>query len=299
MIAYDPSKSTIGIFPGTSRAEYDAIPAINFSRLKFFRRTAAHAREALMNPRPQSDEQALGTLIHLYLLEPERWQSDVTVMPDFTIGLVDDKGKPYKNPRATNKYKDLEGAWKGQNAGKIIATDDDLAACNQIGLSIAASTIATELMTAPAKNEVAIIWDDPTTKLRCKGLVDRLANVLGRMVVIDIKSTTDASIGAYSRDCAKWGYHIQSAFYLDGLSALHPADRKFMHLLTETDSPHLVAVRSLSGQALAQGRYDYRDCLRQCAECLRTDRWPGYQDENEEVDLPRWAISQEVANGSV
>lgn len=284
--------ATIGIRQNVSRAEYDAIPAVNQSALKGFRRSAAHARLYLDGQHQPTADQQLGTLIHLYLLQPDVFSRDVVTMPDFTAGLTDDKGNEYANPRATKKYKALVAEFEADHEGKQVIGPADMDLLVSIGESVAGCEMAVHLLSAPGSTEVAVVWRDERTGLLCKALMDRVVGLDGSTVVVDIKSVVDASPGAFSRDCAKYGYHIQVPYYLDGFDALAPAARRFLHVAVEKSPPFGVAVYELDEEAIIQGRVEYRAYLDQYAGCLRTGRWDGYPDRVEVLSLPRYAVSE-------
>lgn len=78
--------------------------------------------------------------------------------------------------------------------------------------------------------------------------------------------------------------------YLDGLNTLAPHDRKFVFVAVEKEPPYAVAVYELEEDALQLGRDDYQKHLAQYAECVKTNRWPGYGDGMDYVSLPSWAF---------
>lgn len=272
-----------GIFPGITRQAYDAIPAINFSTLKHCRRSPAHARHRQLNPTEPTDAQELGTLIHCALLEPERFAREYMVMPDFAADLAD----RYQKPRATKEYRNRVAAFQLKYHDRRFLTADQAETCRRIGEAIAAHPTAADLLaTTPALTEAAVVWVDPETGLACKALVDHLRGVL----VTDLKTTDDASPGAFSRTVAQHGYHVQAAFYLWGLSVVGRPAERFIHVACETEAPYGVAVYELDTKALDQGLREFRVYLDCWARCARDGHWSAYPDAVIDLALPRYAI---------
>jgi len=268
-----------GIRQGMSRAEYEAIPAVNQSLLKHYRRSAAHARVQMLSPHEPSESQELGTAIHCAILEPSRFAEEYVVSPKFD--------------RRTTKGKQDAADFENANIGKCRIDADDYATCQGIAEAIAASDTASWMLTTPGRQELGAVWIDPDTGLSCKALIDRITSHAGSTVVIDLKSTKDASPNAFARDVLNYGYHVQAAFYLDGLNVLGPASRRFVVIAVEKEPPYGVAVYELDDEWIDLGRDAYRDYLRKHAACLASGHWPGYSDAIIPISPPRWAKRRE------
>lgn len=285
---------TPGLYPGIPRTEYEALDAVNYSVLRHFRRSPAHAREYQLNGMKTTGPMELGTLVHFALLEPERFRDTCLAMPDFAAGLTDDAGQPYASPRATKKYKQRMADFQHANIDKTIVRAEDHAVCRAIGEAVAGHETAAELLGGgPVENEVGIVWEDPVTGLLCKGLVDRLTTLGGRRVLVELKTTTDAGPRAFAQSCAAFGYAIQANLYMRGLMLLGRPVFRFLHVVCETAPPFAVAVYELDLDSLDQGWRECQDYLRQYAACLRSGRWPGYSQRIEPLSLPRYALTRE------
>jgi hypothetical protein len=95
--------------------------------------------------------------------------------------------------------------------------------------------------------EHVLIWKDPATGVECRARVDFLAG--GELVVLDYKSTTDATPAAFSRQIARMGYHYQDEFYSRGVQAVFGKRPKFIFMAQETTPPYACSfhgVRALS-----------------------------------------------------
>jgi exodeoxyribonuclease VIII len=133
--------------------------------------------------------------------------------------------------------------------------------------------------------EQSIFWDVDGIACRC-----RPDAVTERGVIVDLKTTRDASPDGFAKSIAQYRYHVQAAFYSDGYkTAFGEAPRGFVFIAVETDPPYLVAVYVASETMTNRGRFDYRADLDTFRECLAADTWPGYSNAPLTIDLPKWA----------
>ncbi|AMV31278.1 Exodeoxyribonuclease 8 [Pirellula sp. SH-Sr6A] len=77
---------------------------------------------------------------------------------------------------------------------------------------------------------------------RCKP--DMLIPELG--LILDVKTTADASPEAFARSVAKWGYARQHAFYCEGARQKYGIDFRFLLCVVSTNRPHETACYELS-----------------------------------------------------
>lgn len=272
------------IYPNLSRADYDAIDAVNQSTLKLFRKTAAHARQAITNPKAPTAAMDLGNAIHCMILEPKRFADSYVIAPQ--IG------------NRSKVDKEAWDAFRDNNRGKEIITLDEMTVCKAVKDACYANPVVAELLQGGGKNEVGVVWTDKETGLRCKALLDRVTTFVGGTVIVDLKSCQDASYEEFRRQSAKLGYHEQAAFYLEGLNALAPASRRFFFVAIEKVEPFCVAVYELEDESLKHGRVAFRKHLNMYAQCKATGIWPGYAAGIMPLSIPSWAIETEDANVS-
>ncbi len=133
-----------------------------------------------------------------------------------------------------------------------------------------------------------------TRLLRVESLIDRITTYAGWTLIADLKSTNDASQWAFGSSVAKYGYHEQAAFYLEGLNVLAPVERRFLFIAVEKERPFCCAIHELDDEAISEGTRLFRKHLRQLRECKEDNLWPGYPAEISTIQLPKWAISAEV-----
>lgn len=272
-----------GIHKGLTRREYESIEAVNQSILKHFAKTPAHAREYMIHPPEPTDAMNFGSALHCALLEPKRFETAYVVPPKFD--------------RRTKEGKDGWAQWENENRGKEILGFDEMEAIKTMAANCYNDPVAKSLLTSPGSNEVAVVWTDKKSGLRCKALLDRVTSCVGYTVVVDIKSARDASELEFGRAVFRLGYHVQAAFYLEGLRVLAPSDRRFFFVAVEKVPPYCVALYELDDEAIRQGRALVRRYLDTYAECMATGVWPGYPSGVSPLSLPSWATEIGGENG--
>lgn len=174
----------------------------------------------------------------------------------------------------------------------LLRADHELAQrmCESVNAHPLAATLLSE-----GEPELSLYWIDPETGIKLRARLDWFRPVDGAdPVVVDLKTTAaSASPEAFAASAAKYKYHFQAAWYLEGMRQTGLADNAdFLFVTVEKEAPHLVSVTQLCADALALGERQMREAVRIYAACLETDTWPGYGDDVTVIDLPRWAYSQ-------
>jgi len=264
-----------GIYLDLPRAEYEAIDAANYSTLKLFEQSPAHARERMLHPTEPTDAMELGTAIHTALLEPEKFATQYIAAPTFD--------------RRTAAGKAAWVEFESKHPGRNYLAPDEMEICVGIIKTIDENETARLLLRGEGRNEVSVVWKDEESGLLCKGRIDRFTVLYSWSVVVDVKSTASAYPIEFTKQSARMGYHVQAAFYMDGLRSLAPAERRYIILAIEKDRPYGISAMELDEQAVADGRARYRTYLKQYADAKRTGIWPGYPSGITPLSLPKWA----------
>lgn len=267
-----------GIHPGVPFDVYASWDATNHSLLREVGRSPAHAREYLVHPPASTKDQDFGHALHVAVLEPDRFDAQ------YVLAI--------KVDRRTNVGKAAWAEFCTANAHRIPLIPDEYEQCMAMREAVWTSSAA-ELLKGPGLNEVCAVWKDDETGLTCKARYDRLTARLGWSVIVDVKTAVDGGMDVFARACARYAYHEQCAFYLDGAAALAPRERRFLHLVVEKDRPHCVVVYELDDQAIEAGRRRNRRALRALAKAKQTGIWPGYPDGWNPLSIPKWAVKEE------
>ena len=130
-----------------------------------------------------------------------------------------------------------------------------------------------------------MFWEDEETGLQCKCRPDIWAG----KVIVDLKTTEDASPEGFSRSIQTYGYGIQAAHYLAGAGSGSGADA-FIFVAVEKKAPYAVAVYELDPLSLEICETKRRALLEYWANCREADMYPAYSDECQLISLPAWAM---------
>jgi hypothetical protein len=273
-------KPEVGVHPDVPMSEYGMWEAANYSVLKKFDRSAAHAREMLLNPPDQTSAMALGSATHAAVLEPDLFRANYVVAPK-----VD---KRYK------KDKEIWAKFEEEHKDKEILTAQEWEQCSGMMDSAHNNPLVNEIVQAAGYTELSFVWVDKDTDVLCKGRIDRFGRLYGHSVIADVKTTENATHDAWMREVMKYQYHAQAAFYLDGLDTVEPVvERRFIWIALEKKPPYAVAVFEPDAATLDKGRRMYRNYLRQWKSCRTYDVWPGYEAGIQPLLLPDWALREE------
>jgi hypothetical protein len=273
-----------GIYYDVPRADYDAIEAMNHSRLSVGIRSLAHLKAQLDGQRSSEDTAAMafGRAYHCLILEPEVFDATYARAPE---GVNADGSAS----RSTKDGKAAWAEWEAQNTGKESVSPRDWHVLYAMRDAIANHPAAQRLLNRHSHSEVTVLWYDRATGELCKCRVDRLLDDLD--TIIDLKTTEDASPSAFEFSIYKYGYHRQFAFYGDGVHTVTEQEYPGCYIIAqEKVRPYLVGVYLLDDEAVDYGRYQYSRLLAAYSEATLTNEWPGYSDRVQVIGLPRHAM---------
>lgn len=216
----------------------------------------------------------LGTLLHLAVLEPERFEVNVVSAPECD--------------RRTKDGKAVWAAFCEESVGKVVASLDDMNLCRALMQAVKLNSIAAHWLGKGGHSEHTITWQDQEIGLLCKSRRDRF--IESDNLLLDLKTCRDASPEAFAKAAASFGYNRQSAWYVDGHKAAFGAEPRFLFIAICTQPPHEVACYELDADAIDLGRRQNRTALFQLADCIEHDDWLGpHEKQVTTLSLPRWA----------
>ena len=181
--------------------EYRSHPAISRSELWWLDRSPEYFQYRKNTPMEPTAALLFGQVAHKLLLEPDTFGDDFTVAP-----YVD---------RRTKAGKEL---WESFIADAGEKTIVDAATYDQATDMIAAARLnplVNDLLAG--EHEKPLFWTDPDTGVECKCRLDAWKrDDNGVPVIVDYKTTNDASYKAFLRDVVNYGYYFQAAMYSEG-----------------------------------------------------------------------------------
>jgi hypothetical protein len=236
-------------------------------------KSPAHYRAWLDGHREVTAAMQFGTAVHTAVLESDKFDRQFVAEPDFG----DCRYKAAKEAR---------DAWRAANAGKQTLSADHAAAIAGIHASIDRRTSA---RIEGGFAEVTALWVDPETGIEGQSRLDYLITAGDHAVVIDLKTTANASPAGFARSVEDYRYHVQVAVYEHALALCGLTVDRFVFIAVEKEPPYEVGFYVLPDEWVERGRKLMRRDLNTLWTCMELDQWPGYADQVLTLEPPRWA----------
>lgn len=250
-------------------AAYRAIDATNWSKLKSMRISPRQYAHDLQHDKDDTPAMRIGRAAHAFLLEPDAFEREYVC---------------YRGERRGKAWADFAAA----HAHQTILTLTEWERALTTACAINADPHAREFLRIGLK-EAAVTWTDSETGLACKGRVD-----LAGVHLAEIKTTAVIEPYRFAALAARLGYHIQAAFYLDGLAANGlSVDPEPVLVVVQSEPPHDVCVYRFAVHTVDVGRAEYRRLLQLLKRCRERNEWPGVSPEVRYLELPEYVYQQD------
>ena len=232
-----------------TRADYDAHTALNQTASKLILVSPGHLKAYLDSPKKETAALRIGSLTHLFCLQPDLFTSQVICLPDDAPKKPTEKQRTAKKP----KPETLEAIAWWENfeltaQGKTIADRDEYLEAVATGQAMLAEMKHWNIQ--PVGTELSLICDYGDVKL--KGQLDLIS---ADGWIYDLKtfgeyiSPRNVLATVYKR-----GYHLQAAFYcllFKQVFGFRP--QGFRLICAEKAAPNATAVYELSSDLVAEG----------------------------------------------
>jgi hypothetical protein len=127
------------------------------------------------------------------------------------------------------------------------------------------------------QSHLVLVWQCQNSDLWCKAEIDFVSD---NGVLVDLKTTSDASYYSFSRVSKRLQYINQLAHYLDGLSNITGVRHDDAYLaVVETEPPFESHVFKPSWSQIREAHEINLDRKYKIYDCLESGKWPGYQDD--------------------
>jgi exodeoxyribonuclease VIII len=243
---------------------------LSFSSLKEFMRSPRHYVKYLTQERKQSEAMLFGAVCHKLILEPEDFENEYIVEPEF-------------NKRTNQGKEDYQAFLTSIEEKKLTPIPP--------ATMLKAKELVTQFMGTPAhqyvqnlsKNEVRFDMVHETGLPVC-GYIDGIADTFN----LEVKIVTSADTDDIIRDFYKMKYHIQAGIY-------NWANGKpIYYLVIENSFPYLSRIFRASDEYVSEGKKSFNKAMTDFKFCLDTDSFDmGYEFHNgiepATLTLPGWA----------
>lgn len=196
----------------------------------------------------------------------------------------------YAMPKIDRRTKEGKTEYEyhaGLAQGKTVVSPEELATLRGMRDAVRQHT-AQRLFDDMRCAEASLFWNDQDYFTACRGRTDMICH---DGLIVDYKTTDDCSEKSFLRSVVNFRYHVQAAFYVDGLAACGERTNGFAFIAQEKKPPYLVAVYILPKEFIEIGRQEYKKDLRLYQTCFNRDSWPGY-NLWKELEIPTWLRQQ-------
>lgn len=264
------TETTVSVDPELPEADYHSIGKLSSSGAKVLLQEGGPAMFKWRREHPEPPKAALelGSAVHSILLGSG---SDV-------VSVDADSWR-------TKAAKEEADEIRANGDIPLLAADYEI--LRAIVDAVGAHPLADDLLRG-GQPEVSMQWDDAPTGIGLKARLDYLRPGL----IVDLKTTTDASRHGFSSSAAKFGYDIQAAWYTEAVRQATTDDPAFCFVAVEKAAPYRVAVYEPDDEMRHVGDEKMRAAIDLYAECLETDTWPAYPPEVQPLTLPKWAVNE-------
>lgn len=276
-----------GIVRELDADSYHNAGGLSYGGLKLMAKSPAHffalKRDTRRPPDVQRGGQLEGELAHCATLEPLEYAFRYAIGPDVS--------------RATKEWK----AFEAGNPGRVCIKPAQHAAAMAQAASIRSHPELAKLL-AVGDSEVSAFWHDPATGVLCQCRPDHASPIgtdtMPGVILVDVKTYSDASPQEFERQVARKRYHWQAAWYSDGYAiAAGVPVVGFVFVAVETEWPYASCAVMLDEDSLDIARREIRPLVERYHQCNASGVWPGYAPGIEQITLPAWYAARVEAAG--
>lgn len=255
-----------------SNEQYHSSAGISRSKLMLLDKSPYHFWYETLSGQAVKQESTpamnIGSAFHTLLLEPAKFQMEFAVAPNMD--------------RRTKEGKAIYEEFSKESEGKIILTADQFAKVGKMADLVSKHEIVTTLLD-DAVFEQSIYWTDKETGLQFKTRPD----IWSSKMVVDLKTTNDASAYSFARSALNYGYYLQAGMAFEACKAIGKPFEMFVILACEKEEPHVPAVYIMKDEALQFGIDQFTKYKTRLKECFDSNKWEGYLVQ--ELGVPKYA----------
>ena len=270
-----------------SNAEYHALDYVSKSHLDLVDKSPFHYWDRYINPErviPEPTKQMIiGSAFHSLVLEPDVFETE------FIVEAVDAPKRPTATQRnakkPSNQTLDAIAFWESfdnKAKGKTILSLEDIERLTIMKQRIVEHPAASTILNLSGVAEQSYQWKDEKTGELCKSRPDFHTD--DGTLIVDLKTTSDASELGFQKSVHNFRYHVQAGFYLRSIKEA----QQFVFIAVETKPPYLVAVYNASTDMINAGNRVADKNLETLANCRKSGKWLGYSEEITTLELPRF-----------
>ena len=270
-----------------SNAEYHALDYVSKSHLDEVSKSPFHYWDKYINPDrvviEPTKQMLLGSAMHTMVLEPDLFEKEYLIEPVNAPKRPTTVQRNAKKP--SSQTLDAIAYWEEfdkKAVGKNLISIDDYERLTIMKQRIFDHPAASTILSLSGVAEQSYQWKDNQTGEICKSRPDFHTD--DGTLIVDLKTTSDASELGFQKSVHNFRYHVQAGFYLRSIKEAE----QFVFIAVESKPPYLVAVYNASPEMIAAGNRVADKNLATLAQCRKSGKWTGYSEEITTLDLPRF-----------
>jgi len=225
--------------------------------------------KTMKHPEP-SESMNVGSMVHCLALEPELFDDLFVIKPD---------GLDRRTREGKLAYAELMAS------GKQVVSDEDFRTAIACVKALMAHDQIALILSQGGIVEQRINFVEFGVEMRCKP--DFVNPSL--KVILDIKTTKDASPAEFAKSVASYGYARQAALYMDAVAMEHGVECRFLFAVVCTAPPYEVACYELTDEAKRLGEVEAGTLVQEYIARCETNNWlPVWSSGIVPLDLPKW-----------
>lgn len=240
----------------------------------------------------ETNDMRLGRIIHMALLEGEKFRSRYRVEPVFQ-GYTQ-KGELTTNPNA-KEVKEKKAAWYADlPPGTVVVTEEELEQITGMIESVSEHEQGRHVFTGGIP-ERAGFYRDPRTGIKMKIMPDFLGSDL--FMVTDYKTAVSCEQRTFgAKAFGELRYDLRIWMYAYGVSLIEkkPMPENLFFMVTEKVWPYESAVFFMTDEQKNQAMYDYNKAMDRLKACIDSGSWPMRQTKMEPLWTPKRFIDADV-----
>jgi AraC-like DNA-binding protein len=224
------------------------------------------------HPKPSSPALVIGSGFHTATLEPEKLDDEFAVKPS----EIDGQG-----PRTKHYKESFELMQKSEPDKQWLAPAD-----YDLILEMAGSALDNPVLRHYMADIDKVVEGTGYFEMegaKCKVRPDLY--IPGAGVVIDLKSTQDASNRGFTKSVRQFGYLFQACWYMHALRLLGEKPKQFVFIAVEKTAPYATAAYTIKESDINKQFSNMERACQLWAACQSSGIWPGYSDMVETLDL--------------
>lgn len=240
----------------------------------------------------ETNDMRLGRIIHMALLEGDKFRSRYQVEPVFQ-GFTKD-GKPTTNPNAIDVKEKRLKWYSDLPPGTIVVTQEELDQITGMIESISEHEQGKHVFTGGIP-ECPGFYRDPLTGIKMKIMPDFRAKDF--FMITDFKTAVSCEQKLFgSKAFSEFRYDLRIWMYAYGASIIEkkPMPENLFFMVTEKKWPYESAVYYMTSEQKAQAEYDYTKAVTRLKSCIDSGHWPMRQTKMEPLWTPKFFIDKDI-----